>query len=85
MAFDIRKMREDIKVSQAQFSEIIEIPQYRLSRLELGKDIPTDDEIIKITLAVEKIIQGDIKLRKKKRISKEVFDSSIVSWKRWIH
>lgn len=76
---DIRKIREDINISQAQFSEIIRIPQYRLSGLELGKEKPTDDEIIKITLIVEKIAHGDIKLRKKKRISKEVFDYSIVS------
>ena len=79
MTIDIRKMREGIKVSQAQFSEIVGIPQYRLSGLELGKDTPNDDEIIKITLSVEKIIHGDIKPRKKKRISKEVFDYSIVA------
>ncbi len=79
MTIDIRKMREQTKVSQAQFSEIVGIPQYRLSGLELGKDNPTYDEIIKITLAVEKIVLGDIKPRKKKRISKEVFDYSIVA------
>lgn len=72
-------MREETKVSQAQFSEIVGIPQYRLSGLELGKDNPTDDEIIKITLVIEKIIHGDIKPRKKKRISKEAFDYSIVA------
>lgn len=79
MTIDIRKMREDINISQAQFSEIVGIPQYRLSGIELGKDTLTDDEYIKITLAVEKIIHGDIKPRKKKRISKEVFDYSIVA------
>lgn len=79
MAIDIRKMREDIKISQMQFSEIVGIPQCRLSGLELGKDNPTDDEIIKIALTVEKIIRGDIKPRKKKRISKEVFDYSIIA------
>ena len=79
MTMNIREMREGINVSQAQFSEIVGIPQYRLSGLELGKDQPTEDEVIKITLAVEKIIHGDIKPRKKKRISKEVFDYSIVA------
>lgn len=79
MTMNIREMREGINVSQAQFSEIVGIPQYRLSGLELDKEQPTDDEIIKITLAIEKIIHGDIKLRKKKRISKEVFDYSIVA------
>ena len=78
MLMNIREMREGVKVSQAQFSEIAGIPQYRLSGLELRKGQPTDDEVIKITLAVEKIIHGDIKPRKKKRISKEVFDYSIV-------
>ena len=72
-------MREGINVSQAQFSEIVGIPQYRLSGLELGKDQPTEGEVIKITLAVEKIIHGEIKPRKKKRISKEVFDYSIIA------
>ena len=79
MIMDIRKMREDIKISQAQFSEIVGIPQYRLSGLELGKDMPTAHEIVTITLAVEKIIHGEIKPRKKKRISKLVFDYSIVA------
>lgn len=78
MILNIRKMREDVKISQAQFSEIVGIPQYRLSSLELGKDQPTDNEIAKITLVVDKIIHGDIKPRRKKRISKEVFDYSIV-------
>ncbi len=77
--YDIRKMREDIKVSQAQFSEIVDIPQYRLSSLELGKNLPTNGEIAKITSAIEKIIQGKIKPRKKKRISKDTFDYSIVA------
>ena len=75
---NIRGMREGVNVSQAQFSEIVGIPQYRLSGLELDKDQPTEDEIIKITLAIEKIIHGDIKLRKKKRLSKEVYNYSIV-------
>ena len=79
MAIDIRVMREDVNVSQAQFSEIVSIPQHRLSGLELGKIIPTDDEIVKITLAVRSIMNGQIKPRRKKRISKETFDCSIVA------
>lgn len=79
MTMNIREMREGINVSQAQFSEIVGIPQYRLSGLELGKEQPTEGEVIKITLAVEKIIHGEIKPRKKKRISKEVFDYSIIA------
>lgn len=78
MGFDIRRMREKNNVSQAQFSAIINMPQYRLSSLELGKDAPTDDEIIKITSAITKITLGEIVPRKKKRISKEIFDYSIV-------
>ena len=76
---DIRKIRETLQVSQAQFSEILRIPQYRFSGIELKKETPTEDEIYKITLAAEKILRGEIKLRKKKRISKEVFSSSIVA------
>lgn len=72
-------MREDVNVSQAQFSEIVGIPQYRLSGIELGKDVPTDDEFLRISLAVEKIRHGKIEPRKKKRISKQVFYTSIVA------
>lgn len=76
---DVRKMREDLHVSQAQFSEIVGIPQYRLSGIELKKDIPSEGEIVKIAVVAEKIVRGEIKLRKKKRISKEIFHSSIVA------
>lgn len=76
---DIRKIREDLHVSQAQFSEIVGIPQYRLSGIELKKDIPSEGEIVKIAVVAERIVRGEIKLRKKKRISKEVFDTSIVA------
>lgn len=76
---DIRKMRLNTNVSQAHFSEIVGIPQHRLSDLELQKDIPTHDEISKITITISKIIKGEIATRKKKRYSKEVFDSSIVT------
>ena len=79
MIFDIRKMREEANISQAQFSRILNIPQYRLSGLELGKCLPTNEEIAKITLVFEKLIHGEIKPRIKKRISKEIFDYSIVS------
>lgn len=76
---DIRKMREDLHISQAQFSEILGIPQSRLSGIELKKDIPTQTEIAKIIQIADKIATGEIKPRKKKRYSREVFDSSIVA------
>lgn len=76
---DIRKMREILCVSQAQFSEILGIPQYRLSNIELEKEKPTKDEYAHIFLVLKKIVDGEIKLRNKKRLSKEKFDSSIVA------
>lgn len=79
MKFDIRRMREETNISQAQFSQLANIPQYRLSNLELGKDTPTDEEVIKVTLVLKKLNHGEIKPRMKKRICKEVFDYSIVS------
>ena len=75
---DIRKMREDLCVSQAQFSEILGIPQYRLSSVELKKKHLSEEELFKVALVVEKIERGEIKLREKKRISKAVFDTSII-------
>lgn len=77
--FNIKEIRKLINISQAQFSEIAKIPQYRLSGIELGKDSPTNDEILKITSAIKKIARGDITPRKKKRIFKETFDYSIVA------
>lgn len=79
MKFDIKKMREETNISQARLSQLLNIPQYRLSSLELGKCIPTKDEITKISLVLEKLAHGEIKPKIKKRISKETFDYSIVS------
>lgn len=76
---NIRKIRENLTVSQAQFSEILGITQYRLSALELGKYAPSKEEIAKITLTADKIKRGEIILRKKKRIFKETFNTSIVA------
>lgn len=76
---NIRKIRENLTVSQAQFSEILGITQYRLSALELEKYVPSKEEIAKITLTADKIKRGEIILRKKKRIFKETFNTSIVA------
>ncbi len=76
---NIRKIRENLTVSQAQFSEILGITQYRLSALELEKYAPSKEEIAKITLTADKIKRGEIILRKKKRIFKETFNTSIVA------
>lgn len=79
MIINIRKIREDVNISQAQFSEIAGIAQYRLSNIELNKEKATAEEINKIRFAVDKIINGQIVPRKKKRISKEQFSESIVA------
>lgn len=76
---NIRKIRENLTVSQAQFSEILGIPQYRLSGLELEKYSPSKEEIAKISLISDKILRGEITLRKRKRISKASFETSIVA------
>ena len=76
---DIREMRKNLNISQAQFSEITGIPQCRLSGLELEKEKPTQEEIEGIESTAKKILCGEIQIRKKKRISKEVFDTSIVA------
>lgn len=64
-------MREEAHISQSQFSQLLNMPQYRLSSLELGKCIPTDAEIAKITLVIEKLTQGEIKPRVKKEFQKK--------------
>lgn len=76
---NIREIREELGVSQAQFSEIINMQQYRLSSLELGKEAPLPEEIERITKAFDEIRNGSISIRKKKRISKEKFETSIVA------
>jgi len=79
MMFNIRKIRKELKVSQTQLSEIIHMSQHRLSSLELGKDTPLPEEIERITKAFNDIRNGTITIRKKKRISKEKFETSIVA------
>lgn len=76
---DIRAIREGLGISQAQFAEIIDMDQHRLSSLELHKENPTSKEIEIISKAFEKIKTGSITIRKKKRISKEKFSTSIVA------
>ena len=76
---NIREIREELGVSQAQFSEMINMRQYRLSSLELGKEKPLPDEIERISKAFDEIRNGLVAVRKKKRISKEKFSSSIVA------
>ena len=76
---NIREIREKLGVSQAQFSEIINMQQYRLSSLELGKEVPLPEEIKRISKAFDEIRSGSISIRKKKRISKEKFETSIVA------
>lgn len=76
---DIRVCRKQLGISQAQFSEITKIPQHKLSDWELGKSEPSIEECHAITLYLEKIRSGAIETRKKKRISKTHFNSSIIN------
>ena len=76
---DIREIREKLGISQAQLSEITNIRQHRLSSIELGKEQPSIKEINHITKVFSDIRDGKILIRKKKRISKVKFNSSIIS------
>lgn len=76
---DIRKEREILSVSQTQLSELTHIPQHRLSMIELKKDIPSSQEEQQIKRILTEVKNGEILLRTKKRISKEVFETSIVN------
>lgn len=78
MRVDIRKIREDIHLSQAQFAEIVGINQYRLSNIELFKDFPTGEELERISKIAGRVSSGEIAVRKRKRIFKHSFDSSIL-------
>lgn len=78
MILDLKELRKSIDVSQAMLSELLNISQYRLSGIELKKEKATDLEIKCILDTIEKIKEGQIVPRKKKRISKETFNSSIV-------
>lgn len=79
MRINIRNIRDEIQLSQSQFSEIVGIPQCRLSELELQKETPTTDEFDRIKKAANDVVSGVIKPRTKKRISKQVFSTSIVN------
>ena len=76
---DIREIREKLGVSQAQLSEITNIRQHRLSSIELGKEQPSIEEINHLSKVFSDIRDGKILIRKKKRISKVKFNSSIIS------
>lgn len=76
---DIREIRENLGISQAQLSEIANIRQHRLSSIELGKEQPSTEEINLFTKVFNEIKEGVISIRKKKRISKVKFDSSIIA------
>lgn len=75
---DIRKIRQDASLSQARFAEITGISQYRLSEIELFKASPTPDELSRISNTAAAVLNGSIKVRKGKRISKKSFESSII-------
>lgn len=75
----IRKTRKELRISQTQLSEILNMQQHRLSCLELGKVSPLPEESERITRAFDSIRNGDISIRKKKRFSKERFGTSIVA------
>ena len=76
---DIRKEREALSVSQTLLSELTQIPQHRLSMIELKKNIPSSQEEEQIKRILTKVKNGEIQLRTKKRISKDVFETSIVN------
>lgn len=75
----IRKIREELGISQTKFSRMINMHQHRLSSLELDKEIPHSEEISHIVQAFDEIKKGVVTIEKKKKISKEKFSSSIVS------
>ena len=76
---DIRYIRKKLGVSQAQLAEIAQIRQHRLSSIELGKEPPTQEETKHIAQIFDEIESGNISIRKKKRISKVKFESSIIA------
>lgn len=75
----IRKIREELGISQTKFSKIINMHQHRLSSLELEKDTPLSEEMSHIVQTFDEIKKGIITVESKKKISKEKFSFSIVS------
>lgn len=76
---DIRDIREQLGVSQAQLAEIAQIRQHRLSSIELRKENPTSEELKHLSQIFDEIKAGNISVRKNKRISKAKFESSIIT------
>ena len=79
MPINIREARKTLSISQSQFSEMSGIPQHKLSMLELGKDFPSEGEARMIEETLSQIREGRLNVRRKRRISKDVFQSSIVN------
>lgn len=75
---NIKKEREEISISQALFAKLTNIPQAVLSAYECGKRLPSDEHVQIIEDTLSKIKDGTIVPKKKKRICKTTFTSSII-------
>lgn len=76
---DIKKEREEISVSQAQFAKLTGITQAILSAYECGKKLPSNEHIQIIEKTLSDIKEGIVVPKKKKQICKIQFSSSIIN------
>jgi len=79
MEENYRQLREYVGISQYQLAEKLGISQARLSAYELKKEYPSNQERLQIINCLSQLKDGTLEIRRKKRISKETFTSSIVS------
>ena len=76
---DLKGERNRLSISQAQFAELSQIPQYKLSGYEHKKQELSEEEIAQIKDTLQKIEDKTLVVRRKKRICKHVYESSIMA------
>ena len=76
---DLKGERNRLSISQAQFAELSQIPQYKLSGYEHKKQILSEKELAQIKDTLQKIEDKTLVVRRKKRICKCVYENSIMA------
>lgn len=76
---DLKGERNRLSISQAQFAELSQIPQYKLSGYEHKKQNLSEEELAQIKDTLQKIENKTLVVRRKKRICKHVYGSSIMT------
>lgn len=74
---DLKRLREELGVSQARLAEITNIPQHMLSAFELEKSPLTADAFTSLNSVIPEISRFDSVLKRRKRYQQHTYHSSL--------